>query len=741
MIKLKKYLKPYISGLVFAIALLFIQAICDLNLPNYMSDIVNVGIQQNGIDNATPDGISVEGYNFLTLFMDKEEKLLMESSYKKVQDNDSYNFKNTYKDIYPKMKDEIYVINDDLSKDKINQISDIFGTTTWTMINTLQSLNTNNENKNFSTDMQKMNMEELYKLTPVISSLDKNIIYKASIKTNEMDDMFLETSGTMLVSNLYEELGIDLGDIQTKYIINIGIIMLLITLLSGTATILVSFISSRLSAGVAKNLRKDIFEKVESFSNLEYDKFGSSSLITRCTNDITQIQLFLMMGIRMICYAPIIAIGGTIMALSKSISMAWIIAAAVVALIGLILVIVIIVLPKFKILQKLVDKINLVTRETLNGLMVIRAFGTQKYEKKRFDKANADFAKTNLFVSRTMTFMMPSMMLIMNLTSILIVWVGSHQINDSIIQIGDMMAYIQYAMLVIMSFLMISIMFIFIPRASVSALRINEILETNPSIKDPIKAKNMNNSKLGVVEFKNVSFKYEGAKEEVLYKINFFAQPKQTTAFIGSTGSGKTTILNLIPRFYDATNGEVLVGGVNVKDLKLKTLREKIGYITQKSILMSGTIESNIKYGGNNINDANMKKSASIAQAEEFINSKEDNYNDEVAQKGSNLSGGQKQRLAIARALAINPDIFIFDDSFSALDFKTDAKLRKELNKNVKNKTIIIVAQRVSTIMNADIIYVIDEGKIVGSGTHKELLKSCKEYYEIASSQLKKEEL
>jgi ATP-binding cassette subfamily B protein len=547
--------------------------------------------------------------------------------------------------------------------------------------------------------------------------------------------------GIMISKVFYEELGVDMHSIQTAYIIRVGGVMLIIALLGGVATILVSLISSRIAAGVARNLRKDAFEKIESFSSSEFNKFSTASLITRCTNDITQIQLLLMIGIRMICYAPIMAVGGVIMAIGKSPSMSWIIAVACIAIAGLIVVIIAIAMPKFKIMQTLVDKLNLVARENLSGMMVIRAFATQKHEKKRFEAANGDLTRTNLFVTRVMAFMMSGIMLVMNGITLIIVWVGANQIANSGLLIGDMMAFMQYAMQIIMSFMMISMMFIFVPRAAVSAGRIAEVLEVKNKINDSKQPKSFDTSKKGIVEFKNVYFKYEGAKEYALSDINFTAFPGQTTAIIGSTGSGKSTIANLLLRFYDVTEGGVMLDGVDVRDVTLKDLREKIGYVPQKGVLISGTIASNLRYGKKDASDEEIETAAKVAQAEDFIEEKEDGFDSAIAQGGANVSGGQKQRLSIARALVKNPEVFIFDDSFSALDYKTDVALRKALKKHTGGSTVIVVGQRVSTIMQARQIIVLEKGRIVGVGTHKELLNTCPEYAEIASSQLSEEEL
>ncbi|MDP4172050.1 MAG: ABC transporter ATP-binding protein, partial [Bacillota bacterium] len=536
-------------------------------------------------------------------------------------------------------------------------------------------------------------------------------------------------------------LGMDTGKIQSDYILHVGMIMLLISLVSAVAIIIVGFLSSKAAAGLARNLRKIVFTKVEGFSNAEMDKFSTASLITRTTNDITQIQMFIVIMIRMVFYAPIVGVGGIFKAINESKSMSWIIAVAVIALILLISAVFMSALPKFKIIQKLIDRLNLVTRENLSGMMVIRAFNTQKFEEERFDKANQDLTRTNLFVNRIMVIMFPTMMLIMNGIVLLIVWVGAHQIANSSMQVGDMMAFMQYAMQIIFAFLMMSFMFIMIPRASVSAQRIAEVLDVELEIIDPENPVDFNSDLKGVVEFRDVSFRYHGAEDDVLKNISFTALPGKTTAFIGSTGSGKSTLVNLIPRFYDVTGGQVLVDGIDVRETTQHNLREKIGYVPQKSSLFSGTIESNLKYANEQATEEEIQSASAIAQAMEFISDKPEGFAAEVSQGGSNLSGGQKQRLSIARALIKKPEIFIFDDSFSALDFKTDSALRKALKEQVVSSTILIVAQRISTIMNAEQIIVLDEGKIVGKGTHRELLDQCETYQEIAYSQLSEEEL
>ena len=734
-----KYLKSFSVALLLAIALLFVQAASDLNLPNYMSEIVNVGIQQNGIKNGAPDAISEDGMKLVKTFMSDEEKKLVTDNYKLVASSND-----KYKDIYKKASGNIYVKNKDINEDISNQLDTDFGIASWTFINVVKELEKQNpeaRSGRVEDNIKDVNLQEIYMMQPAFNMIDQKIIDNAHKKASSMDDLMLKQSSITFAKAFYTELGVDLTSMQTNYIFKIGALMLGIALIGGAATIAVNFFSSRIATGVARNLRRDAFNKIEQFSNVEYDKISTSSLITRCTNDIMQIQTLLTMGIRMICYAPIIGIGGVIMALNRASSMSWLIALAVIVTLGLILIIVAVAMPKFKIIQKLVDKLNLVSREELSGLMVIRAFGTQSYEEERFDQVNNDLTRLNLFVNRIIVLMQPIMMLVMNGLIVLIVWVGAHQISQSNMQVGDMMAFIQYATQVVMAFVMISVMFIMVPRAAVSAQRIQEVLDMNISIIDPKEPREFNENKRGLVEFNDVHFKYEGAQEDAIAGISFTAKPNETTAIIGSTGSGKTTIANLLMRFYDVTDGSIMVDGVDIREVKQHDLHQKIGYVPQKGVLLSGTIESNLKYGNKNITDDEMKLAANIAQATDFIEKNEEEYQADIAQGGKNVSGGQKQRLSIARAIAIKPEILFFDDSFSALDFKTDSTLRKAINDNIKDTTIIVVAQRVGTIRNAEKIIVLDQGKIVGQGKHDELLKNCPEYYEIASSQLAKEEL
>lgn len=734
MLKILKYYKPYIIALFTAIVLLFIQAMCDLNLPNYMAKIVNTGIQSSGIENELPDAISSNGFNLVSKFLVGEEKESFKEGYTKIDKNNS-----EYISIYPFVKEnEIYVLND-IGRDNIESLSRIYSVSIRTLLNTITSFMATTD---LSTqDNTQMDINNLYNIIPMLNNIPVSVIEEAREKTLQEEPIIVSQVATAFTKLFYEELELNISKLQTNYIIKVGTQMILITLVGATAIIIVSFISSKIAAGVSQKLRRDLFLKVKSFSNKEFDKFSTASLITRTTNDITQIQSFTVMGIRMLFYAPIMAIGGVFMIYERNSNMTWILYLACSLIFVIILFVFLVALPKFKIIQKLVDKLNLVSRENLTGLMVSRAFGTEEYESNKFDKANLDLTKVSLFVNRIMVLMLPTMMLIMNIVSILIIWVGAHQIAESQMQVGDMIAFIQYAMQVIMSFLMMSIMFIIIPRASVSADRIAEVLNTDLSIKDKKLSKTFDKNKIGYVEFQNVDFRFDAAEENVLENISFTAKPGTTTAFVGSTGSGKTTLINLIPRFYDVTKGKILVNGVDVRDIKLEELYAQIGYIPQKPSVFSGTINSNLKYGKEDATDKYIADCVEASELKEYINSKEEKYEMEVSQNGKNLSGGQKQRLSIARALVKESPIYIFDDSFSALDLKTDKKIRKALKTYVKDSTVLIVAQRINTIKDADQIVVLENGRIVGKGTHKELLKDCNVYLEIASSQMSKEEL
>lgn len=744
MFKLAKYLKPFIWILILCVALLFVQAMSNLYLPNYMSDIVNIGIQQNGIEDSVPDAISQDGLALMTTFMSADQKTQTEDSYALVgRDNlDSQDF-DAYAKQYPLIESEdIYVLKD-IDAAQRSALDSTFGQTAWTMIIFMQQQapEQGQPSSASAADLSSFDFSAVYSMLPQLEQLPPQAFDSARAAAEQTPQSLQSQTGSVLVKNFYTELGVDLSQVQNSYMFRIGGYMLLISFVGIIAAIIVGYLAAQTAAGAARDIRRDLFTKVESFSNREFDKFSTSSLITRTTNDITQVQTILVMGIRMIAYAPIMGIGGIIMAVNTSVSMVWIIALAVILLMGIILIAFSIALPKFKKMQKLLDGINRVMRENLSGMMVIRAFSTQKHEENRFDKVNSELTGTSLSVNRVMIFIFPAMMLIMNLASVLVVWTGAHQIAESTLQVGDMMAFMQYATLIIMAFLMLSMMFIMVPRASVSAQRIAEVLHTPISIKDPKTPKKLPAPAGRVLEFKDVSFRYGGAEEDVLCNINFTARPGETTAFIGSTGSGKTTLINLVPRFYDVTEGSITIDGIDIRDLTQHDLREEIGFVSQKGILFSGTVASNLRYGNEAATLTDLEQAASVAQASDFINEKNEGYDYAIAQDATNVSGGQKQRLSIARALVKNPPIFIFDDSFSALDFKTDAALRQALKARTENSTILIVAQRISTIMNAQQIIVLDEGRIVGKGTHKELMETCPTYVEIATSQLSKEEL
>ena len=744
MLNLLKHLKPFVGSMILAIALLFVQAICDLSLPDYMSNIVNVGIQQGGVENAVPKVIKSSEMEKLFIFMNDDEKNVVEDNYTLLdKDNLTTDEYNKYVKDYPELKNEsIYKLNTK-EEEKIDKLNDIFGKP-MLIVSMLESQGFNGipgieAMAPQGVDLSTMDPFEMLSMMPQeqIDSMLSNVDEKLS----DMPESMITQSATSYVKEQYKDIGINTDKLQSNYVIIAGIKMVGIALISMVATVIVSFIAARVAAALGRNLRKDVFNKVVGFSNAEFDEFSTASLITRTTNDIQQIIMLVVMGLRIVFYAPILGIGGVIKVINTGASMGWVIAVALISILLLVIVLFSFAMPKFKSVQKLVDRLNLVTRESLTGMLVIRAFSTQKYEEEKFEVANKNLTRTNLFVNRVMTVMMPLMMFIMNVITLLIVWVGSHRIDEGIMQVGTMMAFMQYTMQIIMAFLMISMVSVILPRAMVSAQRVSEVLNVDVAIKDSEKLETFNHDEKGTIEFKNVSFRYPGADEDVISNVSFKAFPGETTAFIGSTGSGKSTLINLIPRFYDATEGEILIDGVNIKSVSQYDLREKIGFIPQKGLLFSGTIESNLKYGGDHITDEDMIKASEIAQAMEFINSKEEGFNTEIAQGGTNVSGGQKQRLAIARAIAKKPEVFIFDDSFSALDFKTDAKLRKAINTELKESTLLIVAQRISTIMNANQIIVLDEGKVVGKGTHKELMENCEVYQQIALSQLSKEEL
>jgi ATP-binding cassette, subfamily B, multidrug efflux pump len=743
MFKLLKLLRSSWAIMLVVIALLGLQAYCDLSLPTYTSKIVDVGIQGGGIENAAPEAILESHMKVYLYFLDENgQKDVMDSYTLVTKDSVSDTEYKDYLKKYPELSNEnIYVLND---KENIEHLNNILADS-MLLAGTLSQ----------ETEKSELIKEQLKTVVPdelkngtllqMIVSLPKEqtVQILEPIKTSfaALSDSMRVQAATKVVKEEYKALGIDTDKLQTQYILFAGLKMLGFALIAMIATVLVGFFSARIAAGLGMELRGKVFRKVVGFSNSEFDHFSTASLITRSTNDIQQIQMMLVFLIRIVFYSPILAIGGVIKVLNTNVSMTWIIALAVLIIIMVVGILFAVAMPKFKAIQKLVDRLNLVTREILTGLPVIRAFHKERTEEKRFDIANKDLTATNLFVNRSMAFMMPVMMFVMNGVSVLILWSGAHGISDGNMQVGDLMAFLQYTMQIIFSFLMFTMISIMLPRATVAAGRILEVLESEVTIHDPASSKAFKADKKGYVEFNSVCFKYPGAEDNVLEDISFTAEPGKTTAFIGSTGSGKSTLVHLIPRFYDVTGGNILVDGVDVRDLTQHDLREKIGFVPQKGVLFTGTIESNIKYGKQDAGEEEIKKAARIAQAIDFIEEKPDKYETAISQGGNNVSGGQKQRLSIARAIAKDPDVFIFDDSFSALDYKTDVALRKALNEEIKNKTILIVAQRISTILHADQIIVLDEGKIVGKGTHQELLRNCEVYNQIALSQLSKEEL
>ena len=805
--KLLKFLKPYAGAVVAIICILVVQAYCDLSLPTYTSDIVNVGIQQGGIDETVPDTISKKDLNHLLLLVPSDKQELVKNAYTKSMKK--YDYKGTVMELKSSVEEDdkkMEKLSDILGKpmllaagfdsgsDMTQRIEDQMRTNMKKQVeakqaeakaqmekaqkeaedkinvqfaDALAAAQTPEAKAQVKAQMQaaaqqvQTQMQEAQKKAAAqmseVPDFDKMDIYdmlnfmgaegrdalikQMNKKMNSMQDSIIEQAASTYIKDAYTHVGIDTDQIETSYILYTGAKMLALAFLGMAASIMVGLLASRVGAGVGRGLRENVFRKVVGFSNAEFDKFSTASLITRSTNDIQQIQLLIVMILRMVLYAPIMAIGGIWKVFHTNVSMSWIIGLAVAIIVVIVGFLFFVVMPKFKLIQNQVDRLNLVSREILTGLSVIRAFGTQKHEEERFDDANKALTKTNLFVNRAMTFMMPLMMFVMNSITLLIVWVGGHSINDGVMQVGDMMAFIQYTMQIIMAFLMICMISVMLPRAAVSASRIDEVLTSETMIHDPKQPSRIPEEGKGKVVFDHVSFRYPGAEEDVLHDISFTAEPGKTTAFIGSTGCGKSTLVNLIPRFYDVTDGKITIDGKDVRDVSQHELREKLGYVPQKAVLFSGDIASNILYGNPDGSEAEMIEAATIAQATEFIDQKKKKYKSPISQGGANVSGGQKQRLSIARAIAKHPDVYIFDDSFSALDYKTDATLRAELKEKTAESTVMIVAQRISTILHADQIIVLEDGQIVGKGTHKELLKNCEAYYQIASSQLSEKEL
>ena len=756
-----KYAASYWKAMIAIVLILVVQAYCDLSLPAYTSDIVNVGIQQGGIEDEVPRQIATEEMEKLLLFVSEDDQQTVMDAY--TEDNTSY-------------KKEAYVLKDSVAEEEntMENLKDILqipmmmtsgiesgSDTTKRMEDKLkeqmsqrmaQSMpqgadqtmpegmpQSESQTESQAVSLDDMSMFDLLKMLP--AEQRATMVEKIEEQMSEMPDTILDQASVSFCRSAYKDLGMNMDQTQIHYLLKTGGQMAALALLGMAASIMVAFLASRVGASAGRDLRSGVFHKVVGFSNNEFNHFSTASLITRSTNDIQQIQMLIVMLLRMVLYAPILAIGGVLQVMKTNVSMSWIIGLAVIIIAFVVLLLFLVVMPKFKVLQNLVDKLNLVTREILTGLPVIRAFSTEKHEEERFDDANRTLTKTNLFVNRAMTFMMPVMMLVMNGVSVLIVWTGAHGISDGQMQVGDMMAFIQYTMQIIMGFLMLCMISIMLPRAAVAADRVEEVLKSETMIHDPKQEKHFPEDGKGVLTFDHVSFRYPGADEDVLEDITFTAKPGETTAIIGSTGSGKSTLVNLIPRFYDVTSGDITLDGVDIREVKQHELREKLGYVPQKGVLFSGDIASNIMFGNSHGSDDEMIEAAEIAQATEFIDTKPEKYKSPISQGGSNVSGGQKQRLSIARAIAKHPQVFIFDDSFSALDYKTDVTLRRALAEKTSGSTVLIVAQRISTILHAEQIIVLDEGKVAGKGTHAELLKNCPVYREIAESQLSTKEL
>ena len=731
--KLFKYLKTYWKMAFVILLVLLVQVYCDLSLPSYTSDIVNVGIQQAGVDDKIPEAISEEEMEKVLLFVQADDRQTVLDAYEK--DENTYN-------------QTAYVLKKNIqdNEEKTEELEEILSVPMMMTAGFEQGSDTTAKieeqlRANIPAEMlpKDATVFDILKMLP--QEQLSQMTDKMKDQMDDMPDTIIEQAGISYIKTAYEDLGMDMNQIQFHYLFVTGGKMLALALLGMLASVLVGLLASRVGASTGRDLRGKVLRKVVGFSNNEFDQFSTASLITRSTNDIQQIQMLIVMLLRIVLYAPLIAIGGIYKVFQTNVSMSWIIALAAILIVLVVSVLFIVAMPKFKIMQQLVDKLNLVTREILTGLSVIRAFSTEKHEEERFDKANRDLTKTNLFVNRAMTFMMPVMMVVMNAISVLIVWTGAHGINDGQMQVGDMMAFIQYTMQIIMGFLMLCMISVMLPRAAVAAERVDEVLTSKTIIKDPEQPKHLPKKTEGVLKFNHVSFKYPGADEDVLEDIDFTAHPGQTTAIIGSTGSGKSTLVNLIPRFYDVTEGSITLDGIDIREMTQQELRSKLGYVPQKGVLFSGTIGSNIMFGNPDGNEQDMEEAAKIAQATEFIDTKSKKYDSTISQGGGNVSGGQKQRLSIARAIAKHPKLFVFDDSFSALDYKTDVALRKALKEKTSDSTVLIVAQRISTILHAEQIIVLDDGKIAGVGTHQELLKNCEVYQQIAASQLSEAEL
>ena len=728
-----KYAASYWKAMIAIMLILFVQAYCDLSLPAYTSNIVNVGIQQGGIEDEIPEQIAREEMDKLLLFVSEEDGQKVMDAYE--EDTESY-------------EKDAYVLKESVSGDEeqMKELQDILKLPMMMMTGFESGSDMTKEvESQLKSSLPDGTVSEDTTIFDIMKMLPGEqrtaMVEKMGEQMDDLPDTILDQAAVSYCKSVYQDLGMDMEKIQTGYLAKTGGMMIALAFLGMAASVLVGFLASRVGASAGRDLRGRVFHKVVGFSNHEFNQFSTASLITRSTNDIQQIQMLIVMLLRMVLYAPILAIGGVFQVMKTNVSMSWIIGLAVIIIACMVLLLFVVAMPKFKMLQKLVDKLNLVTREILTGLSVIRAFSTEKHEEKRFDDANVELTKTNLFVNRAMTFMMPAMMLVMNGVSVLIVWTGAHGISDGQMQVGDMMAFIQYTMQIIMGFLMLCMISIMLPRAAVAADRVEEVLKSETIICDPEWPEVLPEQGEGVLSFDHVSFKYPGADEDVLQDITFTARPGQTTAIIGSTGSGKSTLVNLIPRFYDVTEGKITLDGIDIRDIKQHDLREKLGYVPQKGVLFSGNIASNIMFGNQDGTEEEMKEAAEIAQATEFIETKPEGYESPIAQGGSNVSGGQKQRLSIARAIAKHPQVFIFDDSFSALDYKTDVTLRHALAEKTRESTVLIVAQRISTILHAEQILVLDDGKIVGKGTHAELLKNCEVYREIAESQLSRAEL